>query len=68
MKRFILILTVALLMATMIVPAALAGTSTAPAGISPARSQTLMCAMRICPDSVTAKCYCSGPRPPYLTR
>lgn len=68
MRRFILILSVALLLATMLVPAAFARTSAAPAGLLPSRSQTLICTMRMCPDGTFASCYCSRPWLPLLTQ
>ncbi len=60
MKRFVLILTVVLLLATAVAPVAFAATSTAPAGHTLARSANVICWYHMCPDGGNNLCPCSG--------
>jgi hypothetical protein len=60
MKRFIVILTVVLLLATAVAPVAFAATSTAPAGRTLARGANVIWCDRMCPDGGSNLCSCIG--------
>ena len=61
MKRFILILAVVLLLATVIAPAALAAANNTIAHDSgPLARPSVMCPDRMCPDGFGGKCSCGG--------